>query len=71
MYTAADPHLEVIIRRLSGRPGAAGAVEANDADLLVLGSRGLGGLVGFLMRRGGHGAPRSHRNPGSRRMGCG
>ncbi|MFF2411674.1 universal stress protein [Streptomyces sp. NPDC058092] len=40
--------LEVVIRRLSGKPVAAPAAEANDADLLVLGSCGLGGSVGFL-----------------------
>ncbi|MFB7223540.1 universal stress protein [Streptomyces sp. NPDC056227] len=43
------PHLEKTTRRLSGRPAAALAVEAADADLLVLGSRGLGSLVGFLV----------------------
>ncbi|MEU6017364.1 universal stress protein [Streptomyces sp. NPDC047515] len=43
------PHLEITTRRLSGRPAGALAVEAADADLLVLGSRGLGGLKGFLV----------------------
>jgi nucleotide-binding universal stress UspA family protein len=41
------PHLEITTRRLSGRPAGALAVEAADADLLVLGSRGLGGLGGL------------------------
>ncbi|WP_405682442.1 universal stress protein [Streptomyces sp. NBC_00057] len=43
------PHLEKTTRHLSGRPAAALAVEAADAGLLVLGSRGLGSLVGFLV----------------------
>ncbi|MER5361853.1 universal stress protein [Streptomyces sp. NPDC002785] len=43
------PHLEITARRLSGRPAAALAVEAADVGLLVLGSRGLGSLVGFLV----------------------
>nr|WSX48467.1 universal stress protein [Streptomyces sp. NBC_00974] len=43
------PGLEVSTRCLSGRPVAALAAEAVDAGLLVLGSRGLGGLVGFLI----------------------
>ncbi|MGC5005384.1 universal stress protein [Streptomyces sp. DT203] len=43
------PNLEITTRHLSGRPAAALAVEAVDADLLVLGSRGLGGLLGFLV----------------------
>ncbi|MCX4784940.1 MULTISPECIES: universal stress protein [unclassified Streptomyces] len=41
-------HPKVVIRWLPGKPVAAPAAEANDADLLVLGSCGLGGLVGFL-----------------------
>ncbi|MFE1827159.1 universal stress protein [Streptomyces yangpuensis] len=43
------PGLEVSTRCLSGRPAAALAAEAADAGLLVLGSRGVGGLVGFLI----------------------
>ncbi|MFI9100993.1 universal stress protein [Streptomyces fildesensis] len=43
------PGLEITIRCLSGRPAAALAAEATDAGLLVLGSRGLGGLVGFFV----------------------
>ncbi|MET9881838.1 universal stress protein [Streptomyces sp. NPDC006430] len=43
------PQLEATIRCLSGRPAAALAAEAADAGLLVLGSRGLGGLAGFLV----------------------
>ncbi|MFD7402342.1 universal stress protein [Streptomyces sp. NPDC059866] len=43
------PSLEVSTRRLSGRPAAALSIEAAEADLLVLGSRGLGGVTGFLL----------------------
>ncbi|MCF3178636.1 universal stress protein [Streptomyces polychromogenes] len=43
------PRLDVTTRALSARPAAALAAEAADADLLVLGSRGLGGLVGFIV----------------------
>ncbi|WP_371592279.1 universal stress protein [Streptomyces virginiae] len=43
------PHLEISTRCLTARPAAALAAEAADAGLLVLGSRGLGGLVGFLV----------------------
>ncbi|WP_327365566.1 universal stress protein [Streptomyces sp. NBC_01217] len=43
------PDLETSTRSLSGRPAASLAVEAADAGLLVLGSRGLGSLVGFLV----------------------
>ncbi|MFB6613047.1 universal stress protein [Streptomyces sp. NPDC085524] len=43
------PHLEITSRCPTGRPAAALAAEAADAALLVLGSRGLGGLVGFLI----------------------
>ncbi|MEV6579741.1 universal stress protein [Streptomyces sp. NPDC051582] len=41
--------LEITTRCLTARPAAALAAEAADAGLLVLGSRGLGGLVGFVM----------------------
>ncbi|MGW6706315.1 universal stress protein [Streptomyces sp. NPDC054956] len=43
------PRLEITTRCLSARPAAALAAEAGEAGLLVLGSRGLGGLVGFLV----------------------
>ncbi|WP_412078700.1 universal stress protein [Streptomyces xanthophaeus] len=43
------PDLEITTRCLSGRPAAALAAEATDAGLLVLGSRGLGGLAGFFI----------------------
>ncbi|MFA7761676.1 universal stress protein [Streptomyces sp. NRRL S-448] len=43
------PQLEITTRCLAARPAAALAAEAADAGLLVLGSRGLGGLVGFLV----------------------
>ncbi|WP_240134641.1 universal stress protein [Streptomyces sp. MUM 178J] len=43
------PGLEISTRRLTGRPAAALAVDALDADLLVLGSRGLGTVLGFLV----------------------
>ncbi|MFG2616451.1 universal stress protein [Streptomyces sp. NPDC048507] len=42
-------NLEITTRCLKARPAAALAAEAADAGLLVLGSRGLGGLVGFVM----------------------
>ncbi|MER7576666.1 universal stress protein [Streptomyces sp. NPDC126514] len=43
------PGLEVITEQLSGRPGEVLADEAKDAELLVLGSRGLSGIGGFLV----------------------
>ncbi|MER7467292.1 universal stress protein [Streptomyces sp. NPDC097981] len=43
------PRLEITTRCPKGRPAADLAAEAADAALLVLGSRGLGGLVGFLI----------------------
>nr|WSX53278.1 universal stress protein [Streptomyces sp. NBC_00974] len=43
------PRLEITTRCLSARPAAALAAEAGEAALLVLGSRGLGGLVGFVV----------------------
>ncbi|MFJ5775265.1 universal stress protein [Streptomyces sp. NPDC093094] len=43
------PGVEVGMERLSGRAAELLAAEARDADLLVLGSRGLGGLRGFLL----------------------
>ncbi|MGW6691325.1 universal stress protein [Streptomyces sp. NPDC054961] len=43
------PHLEITTRCLAARPPAALAAEAAGAGLLVLGSRGLGGLAGFLV----------------------
>ncbi|MCX4510666.1 universal stress protein [Streptomyces sp. NBC_01619] len=43
------PSLEISTRRLSGRPSTALATEAADADLLVLGSRGLSCVMGFVL----------------------
>ncbi len=43
------PHVEITTRCLTARPAAALAAEAADAGLLVLGSRGLGGPVGFIV----------------------
>ncbi|MEU0397657.1 universal stress protein [Streptomyces sp. NPDC006208] len=43
------PGLEITTRRLSARPPAALSVEAGEADLLVLGSRGLSRITGFLI----------------------
>lgn len=43
------PNLEITTRCPTARPAAALAAEAADAGLLVLGSRGLGGLVGFVV----------------------
>ncbi|MGW7363730.1 universal stress protein [Streptomyces sp. NPDC054841] len=43
------PSLEIITRRLSGRPAAVLSIEGGEADLLVLGSRGLSGVKGFLI----------------------
>ncbi|MFJ7263012.1 universal stress protein [Streptomyces globosus] len=43
------PQLEITTRCPTARPSAALAAEAADAALLVLGSRGIGGLVGFLV----------------------
>lgn len=41
--------LEITARCLTARPATALAAEAADAGLLVPGSRGLGGLVGFIV----------------------
>ncbi|MFF8843388.1 universal stress protein [Streptomyces sp. NPDC015127] len=43
------PGLEIATLRLSGRPASALATEAAEAELLVLGSRGLGRIKGFLV----------------------
>ncbi|MFE5818549.1 universal stress protein [Streptomyces sp. NPDC056479] len=43
------PGLDVKIEQLSGRPAEALADEAKDAELLVLGSRGLSGIGGFMV----------------------
>ncbi|MFB7259260.1 universal stress protein [Streptomyces nojiriensis] len=43
------PRTEITTRCLSGRPAAVLAADALDAGLLVLGSRGIGGLAGFLI----------------------
>lgn len=45
----AHPGLRISGRRMSGRPAGTLAVEAADADLLVLGSRGLGTVMGALL----------------------
>ncbi|EGX54802.1 hypothetical protein SZN_36072 [Streptomyces zinciresistens K42] len=46
---ARHPGLDVSSVQLSGRPADALAEEARDAELLVLGSRGLSGIGGFLV----------------------
>ncbi|MEV5955353.1 universal stress protein [Streptomyces sp. NPDC051987] len=46
---AGHPEVEVIIDRVTGDPAVALAEAADAAELLVLGSRGLGGLSGFLV----------------------
>lgn len=46
---ARHPGLDVTVERLSGRPAEVLADEAKDAELLVLGSRGLSGIAGFLV----------------------
>jgi nucleotide-binding universal stress UspA family protein len=43
------PGLEVIVEQAAGRPGAVLVDVAEDAELLVLGSRGLGAVGGFLV----------------------
>ncbi|WP_405810877.1 universal stress protein [Streptomyces sp. NBC_00210] len=43
------PGLDVITRQLAGPPPAALSAAASEADLLVLGSRGLGSIAGFLL----------------------
>ncbi|MDC0765348.1 universal stress protein [Streptomyces sp. HD] len=43
------PGLDVIIEHLSGRPADLLAGVAKDAELLVLGSRGLSGIGGFML----------------------
>ncbi|MBD0741356.1 universal stress protein [Streptomyces sp. CBMA152] len=43
------PGVEVSSEQLSGRPGEVLAEAANSAELLVLGSRGLGGIGGFVV----------------------
>ncbi|MEU5281173.1 universal stress protein [Streptomyces asoensis] len=43
------PGIEVITEQLSGHPGDALAEAAGSAELLVLGSRGLGGIGGFMV----------------------
>ncbi|WP_066935949.1 universal stress protein [Streptomyces sp. NBRC 110611] len=43
------PALEISTRLLWGPPATALSIEAADADLLVLGSRGLSGVKGFLI----------------------
>ncbi|SDO82067.1 Nucleotide-binding universal stress protein, UspA family [Streptomyces sp. cf386] len=46
---ACHPGLEVLTEHLSGRPAEVLAKAAKDAELLVLGSRGLSGVGGFLV----------------------
>ncbi|MFG1664585.1 universal stress protein [Streptomyces sp. Y7] len=46
---ARHPGLAVQVEQLSGQPAEVLADEAKDAELLVLGSRGLSGLRGFLV----------------------
>ena len=43
------PGVEVTTEQLTGRPAEALVEAAKDADMLVLGSRGLGGIGGFLV----------------------
>ncbi|MER5599722.1 universal stress protein [Streptomyces sp. NPDC002265] len=43
------PGVEVHTEQVSGQPGAALAEVAGNAELLVLGSRGLGGIGGFMV----------------------
>ncbi|MEV0184172.1 universal stress protein [Streptomyces sp. NPDC050625] len=43
------PGLEVTTEQLSGTPGEVLANAAKDAELVVLGSRGLGGVAGFMV----------------------
>ncbi|MCX4767920.1 universal stress protein [Streptomyces sp. NBC_01275] len=43
------PDVEVISEQLSGHPGDVLAEAAKSAELLVLGSRGLGGISGFMV----------------------
>ncbi|MFE9172075.1 universal stress protein [Streptomyces kebangsaanensis] len=43
------PGVEVVTERLTGRPAESLAEAAEEADLLVLGSRALGGVGGFLV----------------------
>ncbi|MFJ9734735.1 universal stress protein [Streptomyces sp. NPDC101171] len=46
---SAHPGLEVSTEQLTGQPAELLAAAAGEAELLVLGSRGLGGLGGFLV----------------------
>ncbi|MEV8434956.1 universal stress protein [Streptomyces chartreusis] len=46
---ARHPGLDVTVEQLPGRPAEVLADEAKDAELLVLGSRGLSGIAGFLV----------------------
>ncbi|WP_416981901.1 universal stress protein [Streptomyces sp. T028] len=47
------PGVEVVTEQLSGYPGDALVEAAKDAELLVLGSRGLGGVGGFMVGSAG------------------
>ncbi|MFF3873603.1 universal stress protein [Streptomyces sp. NPDC001978] len=43
------PGVEVTTEQITGTPGEVLAAQARDAEMLVLGSRGLGGLGGFMV----------------------
>ncbi|MFI6060675.1 universal stress protein [Streptomyces sp. NPDC051286] len=57
------PGVEVTTEHVTGRPAEALARVAQDAELLVLGSRGLGGLGGFLVGSVGLAAVASTERP--------
>ncbi|MFK0237834.1 universal stress protein [Streptomyces vinaceus] len=57
------PGLEVTIERTRGRAGSLLSAAADDSDLMVLGSRGLGGLKGFLAGSVSLAVVRSSRRP--------
>ncbi|MCX4462082.1 universal stress protein [Streptomyces sp. NBC_01340] len=46
---AAHPEVDVLIEQVTGRPAEVLADAATDAELLVLGSRGLSGVGGFMV----------------------
>ncbi|EPH46475.1 universal stress protein [Streptomyces aurantiacus] len=57
------PGVSVSVEQLSGRPSEVLAAAADDADLLVLGSRGLSGLSGFLVGSVGQAVVAHARHP--------
>ncbi|MFG3203814.1 universal stress protein [Streptomyces sp. NPDC048192] len=57
------PGVEVTTEQLTGRPAEALVDAAEDAELLVLGSRGLGGIGGFLVGSVGHAVLAHTRRP--------